>query len=138
MADKDPERSHAADGDAWHDARQAVVELRDVLIAAGMETEFKTLTTDVDAFGRGIVSLGKVMVGMAAWFADALALGPCVEIAELPCVDQSAPERSARFWLESWASASGKPAGPERRTPPRPPSRWGPSAREGWLFYRVK
>ncbi|WP_436773186.1 hypothetical protein [Yinghuangia sp. YIM S09857] len=60
MADKDPERSHAADGDAWHDARQAVMELRDVLIAAGMETEFKFLTADVNAFGRGIVSLGRI------------------------------------------------------------------------------
>lgn len=60
MPDKGPERSHTEDGNAWHDARQAVMELRDILIAAGMETEFKFLTADVNAFGRGIVSLGRV------------------------------------------------------------------------------
>lgn len=50
----------ADDGDAWYVARSAVMELRDVLIAAGMEGDFTYLTADVNAFGRGIVNLGRV------------------------------------------------------------------------------
>ncbi|UGQ14283.1 hypothetical protein LO772_12230 [Yinghuangia sp. ASG 101] len=60
MQNKSPEGGFADEGNAWHHARQAVMELRDVLIAAGMEAEFKFLTADVNAFGRGIVSLGRV------------------------------------------------------------------------------
>lgn len=60
MPNKSPEGAFADDGNAWHHARQAVMELRDALNAAGMETEFKFLTADVNAFGRGIVSLGRI------------------------------------------------------------------------------
>ncbi|MGW1994101.1 hypothetical protein [Embleya sp. NPDC001921] len=60
MRDSDEPHGRDDDSDAWYVARSAVMELRDVLIAAGMEADFTFLTADVNAFGRGIVNLGRI------------------------------------------------------------------------------
>ncbi|WP_406282768.1 hypothetical protein [Embleya sp. NBC_00896] len=60
MRDSDEALGMDDDGDAWYVARSAVMGLRDVLVAAGMEADFTFLTADVNAFGRGIVNLGRV------------------------------------------------------------------------------
>ncbi|MYW04521.1 hypothetical protein [Streptomyces sp. SID3343] len=59
---RDSEEAHGTDdeGDAWYVARSAVMGLRDVLIAAGMEADFTYLSADVNAFGNGIVNLGRI------------------------------------------------------------------------------
>ncbi|WP_436773185.1 hypothetical protein [Yinghuangia sp. YIM S09857] len=75
----------------WKDARSAACELAEELRLLGFTDDFAYLQGDVSAMGSGFVSLGKVMADTAARFADALALGLCVEIAELPCADESAP-----------------------------------------------
>ena len=46
-------------GDAWFDARTAAMHLRDLLIAAGLAKDFPYLQADVNAFGNGIVTIGR-------------------------------------------------------------------------------
>ncbi|SFD78219.1 hypothetical protein [Streptomyces aidingensis] len=44
----------------WHAARDAVAALRDVLTLAGMEREFPYLRADLNAFGHGLIELGRI------------------------------------------------------------------------------
>ncbi|MEO3764596.1 hypothetical protein [Streptomyces sp. B8F3] len=44
----------------WCAARNAVSALRDVLIAAGMERDFPYLRADLNAFGHGLIELGRI------------------------------------------------------------------------------
>lgn len=48
------------DGREWYAARDAVASLRDVLIAAGLEREFPYLRAELNAFGHGLVELGRI------------------------------------------------------------------------------
>ncbi|WP_326687942.1 hypothetical protein OIE63_12780 [Streptomyces sp. NBC_01795] len=48
------------DSDEWYAARDAVAGLRDVLIAAGMERDFPYLRADLNAFGHGLIELGRI------------------------------------------------------------------------------
>ncbi|WP_019545005.1 hypothetical protein [Streptomyces sulphureus] len=48
------------DSEEWYAARDAVAGLRDVLIAAGMERDFPYLRADLNAFGHGLIELGRI------------------------------------------------------------------------------
>ncbi len=48
------------DSDGWYAARNATTALRDVLVHAGLEKEFPYLRADLNAFGHGLVELGRV------------------------------------------------------------------------------
>ena len=48
------------DSEEWYAARDAVAGLRDVLIAAGMERVFPYLRADLNAFGHGLIELGRI------------------------------------------------------------------------------
>ena len=61
------------DTSAWYEAREAVAALRDVLIAAGLAEHFPYLRADVNAFGHGIVDLGRTSPEAAARLAELLA-----------------------------------------------------------------
>ncbi|GAA2071396.1 hypothetical protein GCM10009801_22990 [Streptomyces albiaxialis] len=56
----DDSRWSPIDSSEWHAARDAVAALRDVLIAAGMERDFPYLRADLNAFGHGLIELGRV------------------------------------------------------------------------------
>lgn len=72
----------------WNDARSAARELAEELRLLGLEEDFAYLQGDVSMMGTGFVRLGKVMAETGARFADLLALGLCVEIADLPCAEE--------------------------------------------------
>ncbi|MFF8287578.1 hypothetical protein ACF06W_33355 [Streptomyces albus] len=63
-ADHEPSGDGASwsplDSEEWYAARDAVAELRDVLIAAGMERDFPYLRADLNAFGHGLIELGRI------------------------------------------------------------------------------
>ena len=59
-------------GDAWFDARTAAMHLRDVLIAAGLAKDFPYLQADVNAFGNGIVTIGRTNPAAALRLAELL------------------------------------------------------------------
>ncbi|MBE9500700.1 hypothetical protein IHE61_30770 [Streptomyces sp. GKU 257-1] len=48
------------DSEEWYSARDAVAGLRDVLIAAGMERDFPYLRANLNAFGHGLIELGRI------------------------------------------------------------------------------
>jgi hypothetical protein len=52
-----------------------MILLRDVLIAAGLEREFPYLRADINAFGHGIVELGRTTPEAADRIARLLELG---------------------------------------------------------------
>lgn len=62
------------DSDEWYTAREAVAALRDVLIAAGLEREFPYLRADLNAFGHGLIELGRVSPQTAERLAELLRL----------------------------------------------------------------
>jgi len=74
----------------WSEARDAARELAEELRLLGLTDDFAYLQGDVNVVGAGHVRLGRVTTEAAMRFADALALGLCVEIDRLPC----APERA--------------------------------------------
>ncbi|UGQ14282.1 hypothetical protein LO772_12225 [Yinghuangia sp. ASG 101] len=80
----------------WSDARDAARELAEELRLLGFTDDFAYLQGDVSMMGTGFVRLGKIVAETAGRFADALALGLCVEIAELPCADERAPSDQQR------------------------------------------
>jgi hypothetical protein len=79
MPSESEERRDAArwspwDGDEWYAARDAVAALRDVLTAAGMEKDFPYLRADLNAFGHGLIELGRVSPETAERLAELLRL----------------------------------------------------------------
>lgn len=59
-------------GDAWFDARTAAMHLRDLLVAAGLAKDFPYLQADVNAFGNGIVTIGRTNPAAALRLAELL------------------------------------------------------------------
>ncbi|WP_043674218.1 hypothetical protein [Streptomyces xylophagus] len=62
------------DSDGWYAARDATTALRDVLVRAGLEKDFPYLRADVNAFGHGLVDLGRVSPATAERLAELLRL----------------------------------------------------------------
>jgi hypothetical protein len=62
------------DSHEWYAARDAVLALRDVLIAAGMERDFPYLRADLNAFGQGLIELGRISPETAERIAELLRL----------------------------------------------------------------
>lgn len=58
----------------WYASRDAVSALRDVLIAAGMERDFPYLRADLNAFGHGLIELGRISPETAERLAELLRL----------------------------------------------------------------
>jgi hypothetical protein len=58
----------------WYAARDAVAALRDVLIAAGLERDFPYLRADLNAFGMGLIDLGRISPETAQRLAELLRL----------------------------------------------------------------
>ena len=79
MRDDAAERHDAADwsaldSDGWYAARNATSALRDALIRAGMEKDFPYLRADLNAFGHGLIELGRVSPETAERLAELLRL----------------------------------------------------------------
>lgn len=70
----DGARWSPTDNSEWHAARGSTAALRDVLIAAGMEKGFPYLRADLNAFGHGLVELGRVSPETAERLAELLML----------------------------------------------------------------
>ncbi|MFI6208889.1 hypothetical protein ACIBAI_21180 [Streptomyces sp. NPDC051041] len=62
------------DSDGWYAARNATTALRDVLVRAGLEKDFPYLRADLNAFGHGLVELGRVSPDTAERLAELLHL----------------------------------------------------------------
>lgn len=62
------------DSQEWYEARDAMASLRDVLIAAGLEREFPYLRADLNAFGHGLIELGRISPETAERLAELLRL----------------------------------------------------------------
>ncbi|OEV10899.1 hypothetical protein [Streptomyces nanshensis] len=62
------------DSSEWYAARHAMAALRDVLIAAGMERDFPYLRADLNAFGHGMIELGRIAPQTAERLAELLRL----------------------------------------------------------------
>lgn len=62
------------DSDGWYAARDATTALRDVLVRAGLEKDYPYLRADVNAFGHGLVDLGRVSPATAERLAELLRL----------------------------------------------------------------
>jgi hypothetical protein len=60
------------DSDAWYAARDATAALRDVLTAAGMERDFPYLRAELNAFGHGLIELGRISPETAERLAELL------------------------------------------------------------------
>ena len=58
----------------WYAARDATAALRDVLIAADMQHEFPYLRADLNAFGQGLIELGRISPQTAQRLAELLRL----------------------------------------------------------------
>ncbi|UED88542.1 hypothetical protein [Streptomyces profundus] len=59
----------------WYAARDAVAGLRDVLIAAGLDSEFPYLRADLNAFGMGLIELGRISPHTAERLAELIRTG---------------------------------------------------------------
>ncbi|MET8495578.1 hypothetical protein ABZW15_29680 [Streptomyces cellulosae] len=62
------------DSDGWYAARNATTALRDVLVRVGLEKDFPYLRADLNAFGHGLVELGRVSPDTAERLAELLRL----------------------------------------------------------------
>ena len=62
------------ESDGWYAARNATTALRDVLVRAGLEGDFPYLRADLNAFGHGLVELGRVSPDTAERLAELLRL----------------------------------------------------------------
>ncbi|MDH6548713.1 hypothetical protein [Streptomyces sp. SAI-041] len=62
------------DSDGWYAARNATTALRDVLVRAGLEKDFPYLRADLNAFGHGLVEMGRVSPDTAERLAELLRL----------------------------------------------------------------
>jgi hypothetical protein len=70
----DAARWSPLESDGWYAARDATTALRDALISAGMERDFPYLRADLNAFGHGLVELGRVSPATAEHLAELLRL----------------------------------------------------------------
>ncbi|MQY34753.1 hypothetical protein SRB17_27230 [Streptomyces sp. RB17] len=70
----DTARWSPLESDGWYAARDATTALRDALISAGMERDFPYLRADLNAFGHGLVELGRVSPATAEHLAELLRL----------------------------------------------------------------
>ncbi|WP_371552487.1 hypothetical protein OG266_43985 [Streptomyces sp. NBC_00554] len=75
------------DSDGWYAAQNATTALRDVLTVAGMEKDFAYLRADLNAFGHGLIELGRVSPATAERLAELLRLA-------LTCGTESSTERN--------------------------------------------
>ncbi|MFF9781460.1 hypothetical protein [Streptomyces nigrescens] len=74
-SEEDPEdaaRWSPLETDEWYAARNATTALRDVLTAAGMARDFPYLRADLNAFGHGLIELGRVSPETAERLAELL------------------------------------------------------------------
>ncbi|MET9382948.1 hypothetical protein ABZY09_18220 [Streptomyces sp. NPDC002928] len=62
------------DSEGWYAARNATTALRDALVRAGLEKDFPYLRADLNAFGHGLVELGRVSPNTAERLAELLRL----------------------------------------------------------------
>lgn len=62
------------DSDGWYAARNATTALRDALVRVGLEKDFPYLRADLNAFGHGLVELGRVSPDTAERLAELLRL----------------------------------------------------------------
>ncbi|MGW1283326.1 hypothetical protein ACWD4N_06330 [Streptomyces sp. NPDC002586] len=60
------------ESDEWYAARNATSALRDVLTAAGMTQDFPYLRAELNAFGQGLIKLGRVSPETAERLAELL------------------------------------------------------------------
>ncbi|MGW0103228.1 hypothetical protein, partial [Nocardia sp. NPDC003354] len=58
----------------WYAARNATTALRDTLVRAGLEKDFPYLRAELNAFGHGLVELGRVSPETAERLAELLRL----------------------------------------------------------------
>ncbi|WPW21391.1 hypothetical protein [Streptomyces sp. HNS054] len=61
------------DSDGWYAARNATTALRDALVRAGLK-DFPYLRADLNAFGHGLVELGRVSPDTAERLAELMRL----------------------------------------------------------------
>ncbi|GAA3756554.1 hypothetical protein [Streptomyces tremellae] len=71
----DEERPDAAhwsplDTEEWYAARAAATSLREVLTAAGTARDFPHLRADLNAFGHGLIDLGRISPATAERLAE--------------------------------------------------------------------
>jgi hypothetical protein len=59
-SDEDGGRWSPIDTDEWYATRNATTALRDVLTTAGMARAFPRLRAELNAFGQGLIELGRV------------------------------------------------------------------------------
>lgn len=69
---EDAARWSPLETDEWYAARNATTALRDVLTAAGMARDFSYLRADLNAFGHGLIELGRVSPETAERLAELL------------------------------------------------------------------
>lgn len=62
------------ESDDWYAARNATTALRNALLSAGLEKDFPYLRADLNAFGHGLVELGRVSPATAERLAELLRL----------------------------------------------------------------
>lgn len=62
------------ESEGWYAARDATTALRDALVRAGLEKDFPYLRADLNAFGHGLVELGRVSPDTAERLAKLLRL----------------------------------------------------------------
>jgi len=67
------------DTDGWYKARNAVMLLRNALVAAGLACELPYLRAEVNAYGNGLVTLGQTSPEAAQRLAELLELGLAAE-----------------------------------------------------------
>ena len=60
------------ESEGWYAARGATTALRDALTAAGLAKDFPYLRADLNAFGQGLIELGRVSPETAERLAELL------------------------------------------------------------------
>ncbi|MFE3016695.1 hypothetical protein [Streptomyces sp. NPDC059256] len=78
------------DSGAWYAARDATAGLRDALVSAGLEKDFPYLQAQMNAFGHGLVELGRVSPETAERLAQLLERAlSCEWVADGACTRQT-------------------------------------------------
>lgn len=77
------------DSREWYAARNAVVSLRNVLTAAGLQDQFPYLRADLNAFGQGFIDLGRVSPDTAERLAELLRFALTKALNEIPPESES-------------------------------------------------
>ncbi|MFI8855122.1 hypothetical protein ACIGW5_00470 [Streptomyces prasinus] len=83
------------DSDDWYAARNATTALRDALVRAGLEKDFPYLRADLNAFGHGLVELGRVSPATAERLAELLRLALAAGLRRLEESSEGATEHGA-------------------------------------------